>query len=247
MPFFLLIVAAQIACIVDVVRNGRSTIWVMALMFLPVASLVAYVIVEVAPRMKHNRHVRTARAQIVDRIDPERELRGAREALDVANTAANRIRLGDALSDRGRHGEAIPLYRDAIGRSLPDYRTGEKLARAEFLADQNAAALATLDSMTAPSSRSDLDRIAVLRARILEEMARDDEAATIYADVVDRYAGDEVRCRYAGLLIRQGKTADARRLLGEVEHRLKRMDRSQRAVDGPMYDWAIRELARLRG
>ena len=52
------------------IRNGRSTIWVMALMFLPVASLVAYLIVEVAPRMKHNRHVRGARAQIVDKLDP---------------------------------------------------------------------------------------------------------------------------------------------------------------------------------
>ena len=246
MPIYLLIIAAQIACIVDVVRNGRNTIWVMALMFLPVASLVAYLIVEVAPRMKHNRHVRTARAQIVDKIDPERELRGAREALDVAKTAANRIRLGDALSDRGRHGEAIPHYRDAIGKTQPDYRTGEKLARAEFLADQSAAALATLDAMGAPSAKTDLDRIAVLRARILEELGRDEEAEAIYVDVVDRYAGDEVRCRYAGLLIRQGKNGDARRLLGEVEHRLKRMDRQQRAANGPMYDWAMGELAKLR-
>lgn len=147
MPIYLLIIAAQIACIVDVVRNGRNTVWVMALMFLPVASLVAYLIVEVAPRMKHNRHVRTAREQIVEKIDPERNLRNAREALDVAKTAANRIRLGDALTDRARHKEAIPHYRDAIGGQQPDYRTGEKLARAEFLADQGAAALATLDKM----------------------------------------------------------------------------------------------------
>ena len=246
MPIYLLIIAAQIACIVDVVRNRRNTVWVMALMFLPVASLVAYLFVEVAPRMKHNRHVRTARAQIVDKIDPERELRGAREALDLAKTAANRIRLGDALSDRGRHGEAIPHYRDAIGKSQPDYRTGEKLARAEFLADQSQAALATLDAMGAPSAKTDLDRIAVLRARIFEELGRDEEAAAIYAELVGRYAGDDVRCRYAGLLIRQGKTGDARRLLGEVEHRLKRMDRLQRAANGPMYDWAMSELAKLR-
>ena len=246
MPIYLLIIAAQIACIVDVIRNGRSSIWVMALMFLPVASLVAYLIVEVAPRMKHNRHVRTARAQIVEKMDPERELRGAREALDVAKTAANRIRLGDVLSERGRHGEAIAHYRDAIGKSQPDYRTGEKLARVEFLADQSIASLATLDAMGAPSAKADLDRIAVLRARILEELGRDEEAAAIYSDVVDRYAGDEVRCRYAGLLIREGKTSDARRLLGEVEHRLKRMDRQQHAANGPMYDWAMDELAKLR-
>ena len=246
MPLYLLLIAVQVACIVDVVRNGRNTIWVMALMFLPVASAVAYVIVEVMPRMKHNRHVREARAQIVEKIDPERDLRNAREALDVAKTAANRIRLGDALAARGRHAEAAVQYRDAAGGSAPDYRLGEKVARAQFLSDQSAAALATLDSIAAPSARSDIDRIAVLRARICEDLGRDDEAATIYADVVERYPGDEVRCRYSGLLIRQGKKGDARRLLGEVEHRLKRISRQQRAADSTMYDWAMAELAKLR-
>lgn len=246
MPIYLLIIAMQVACIVDVVRNRRNTIWVMALMFLPVASTVAYVIVEVMPRMKHNRHVREARAQIVEKLDPERELRAAKEALDVAKTAANRMRLGDALSERGQHKQALPHYRDAIGGATPDYRAGEKLARAEFLSDQGAKALETLDAMGAPSAQSDVDRIAVLRARVLEDLGRDDEAAPIYADVVERFAGDEVRCRYAGLLIRQGRKGDARRLLGEVEHRLKRMNRQQRSAHTAMYDWAMGELAKLR-
>ena len=246
MPLYLLIIAIQIACIVDVVRNRRNTIWVMALMFLPLASAAAYVIVEVMPRMKHNRHIRGARAQIVEKIDPERDLRNARDALDVAKTAANRIRLGDALAERGRHGEALVQFRDAIGGGVPDYRMGEKLARAEYLSDQSVAALATLDAMGAPSARSDLDRIAVLRARVLEDLGRDDEAAALYAEMVERYPGDEVRCRYAGLLIKQGRQGDARRRLGEVEHRLKRMNRQQRGADSAMYDWAMAELAKLR-
>lgn len=51
----------QVACIVDVIRHGRNAIWIMALMFLPLAGTIAYLIVEVMPRMKHNRHVRIAR------------------------------------------------------------------------------------------------------------------------------------------------------------------------------------------
>lgn len=246
MIFFILMLAIQVACIVDVVRHGRNTIWIMALVFLPLASTIAYLIVEVMPRMKHNRHVRLAQAQIVEKLDPERELRAAQEALEVAQTAANRIRLADALVARGRHAEALPLYRDAIGSARPDYRSGEKLARCQYLADRNEEALATLDGMLPPSAPSDVDRIAVLRARILEDLGREPEAEAIYADLVDRFPGDEVRCRYAGLLLKQGRRADARRLLTEVEQRLKRMTKLQRAAAAPMYDWAMAKLGELR-
>jgi hypothetical protein len=240
------IIAIQVALIIDVIRRGANRVWIMALMFLPLASTIAYLIVEILPRMRHNRHVRQAHAQIVDKLDPERELRAARDALDLAQTASNRIRLGDALVSHGRYSEALPLYRDAIGKGPADYRTGEKLARCQFLADRDEDALATLDAMLSPSAPSDADRIAVLRARILEDLGRDEDAQAIYAELVDRYPGDEVRCRYAGLLLNRGRRADARRLLSEVEHRLKRMDRNQRAAHGPMYDWAMTKLSELR-
>lgn len=240
------IIAVQVALIIDVIRHGANRVWIMALMFLPLASTIAYVIVEMLPRLKHNRHVRQAHAQIVDKLDPERELRAAREALDIAQTAANRIRYADALVAHGRYVDALPLYRDAIGIGKADYRTGEKLARCQYLSDKNDEALATLDAMTPPSAPSDKDRIALLRARILEDLGRDQEAERVYAELVERYPGDEVRCRYAGLLLRQGRKTEARRLLDEVEHRLKRMDRHQRAADAPMYDWAIAKLGELR-
>jgi len=241
------IIAIQVALIIHVIRHGANRIWIMALMFLPLASTIAYVIVEVLPRMKHNRHVRLAHQQIIDKLDPDRELRAAREALEVAQTGANRIRLADALVAKGRPAEALPLYRDAIGTGKLDFRTGEKLARCQYLADRNEEALATLGAMLPPSVPSDVDRISLLRARILEDLGRDEEAETIYADLVERYPGDEVRCRYAGLLLKRGRRADARRLLTEVEQRLKRMTRHQRAADAPMYDWAMSKLAELRG
>ena len=240
------VIAIQVALIIDVIRHGANRIWIMALMFLPLASTIAYLIVEVLPRMKHNRHVREAQARIVEKLDPERELRAARDALDLAQTPANRMRLADALVARGRPVEAVLLYRDAIGSTRPDYRSGEKLARCLFLADRSHEALDVLDGMSPPSAPSDKDRIAVLRARILEELERDSEAEAIYAGLVDRYPGDEVRCRYAGLLLKQGRRTDARRLLDEVEHRLKRMTRFQRAEHGPMYDWAMAKLGELR-
>ena len=245
MILFGLMLAIQVAMIVDVIRNGRNSLWIMALLFIPVASTIAYVIIEVLPRFRHHRHVRHARAEVSRRLDPEREVRSARAALDLADTIANRTRLADALTELGRHKEALPLYRSAIGRQ-PDFRSGERLARCLFVNDQPAEALAVLDGAPTPFGQHDRDRAALLRARMLEDLGRYDEALPIYAAVSERLSGDEARCRLAALLLKVGRERDARRVLQEVEQRMPHVDRQHRLENKAMYDWAVGELGRLR-
>jgi hypothetical protein len=245
MVLYLIVIAFQVYCIVDVIRRGRNSIWIMALVFLPLASGIAYLIVEILPGLQGNRHVRSARQTIVAKLDPQRELRAAQEALDVADTMANRLRVADALSALGRHSDALPLYEGGAG-ARPDFRTGEKLARCLFLNDKAQKALSMLDGLPKTTAQSDLDRVTLLRARILEDLGRNDDALERYADVVERLPGDEARCRYAGLLLKVGRTEEARKVLEDVEHRMKYMDRHTRSREAPMYDWAMRELNTLR-
>jgi hypothetical protein len=245
MILYLIVIAFQVYCIVDVIRRGRSTIWIMALVFLPLASGIAYFLVEILPGLQGNRHVRVARQKIADKIDPERELRAAQQALDIADTMANRIRVADALSALGRHAEALPLYERGAG-PRPDFRTGEKLARSLFLNDRPQKALSLLDGLPKTTAQSDVDRVKLLRARILEDLGKNEEALALYADVVERLPGDEARCRYAGLLLKVGRKAEARQVLEDVEHRMKYLDRHTRMAEAPMYDWAMRELTTLR-
>lgn len=242
---YVAILALQVYCIVDVIRRGRSSLWIMALVFLPVASALAYFFVEILPGLQGNRHVRGARQKLVEKLDPERELRAAQQALDVADTMANRLRVADALTALGRHSEALPLYQRGAG-PRPDFRTGEKLARSLFLNDKPGEALTVVDALPKVMGQSDSDRAALLRARILEDLGRNDQAIEHYAEVVERVPGDEARCRYAALLLKVGRKEEARRLLEDVEHRMKYLDRHTRMSEAQMYEWAMRELATLR-
>ncbi len=247
MPF-LVVIGLQVICIVHLMRTGRNPLWLTALIFLPVVSAIAYVIVEVLPGMGSNRHVRTVRAKAIDTIDPERELRAARDALGLADTAANRVRVADALAALGRHGEAVPLYRESIAMTPgePDVRSQNKLALSLFESGQADEALTLLDAIPDPPGQSERDRHALLRARVFDHLGRKQEALDLYADLVTRMPGEEARCRYAALLIEQGRENKALGVLEEVEGRMRRLSRHQRAADAGMYRWAAEALAGLR-
>ena len=245
MILYVAVIALQVYCIVHVIRNNGRTFWIFPLLIAPVVSAIAYFIVEILPTLQHNRHVRAAKHQVVEKLDPERELRAAREQLDIADTMANRIRVADALTALGRHSEALPLYQRGAG-ARPDFRTGEKLARSLYQNDRNDEALSVLDSLPKVFGQSDVDRTTLLRARILEDMGRNDEALDLYSEIMDRLPGDEARCRYAALLLKVGRKGEAVRVLEEVEQRMKYIDRHTKASNSPMYDWAMKELGALR-
>jgi len=245
MIIYVAIIALQVYCIVHVIRNNGRMFWIFPLLIAPVVSAIAYFIVEILPTLQHNRHVRTAKEQIVQKMDPERELRAAQGQLDIADTMANRIRVADALTELGRHKEALPLYQRGAG-PRPDFRTGEKLARSLYLNDRNDEALSVLDVLPRVTGQSDIDRTKLLRARILEDMGRSDEALELYTEIMDRMPGDEARCRCAALLLKVGRKSEAVRVLEEVEQRMKYIDRHTKASNGPMYEWAMKELGALR-
>ena len=235
----------QLLCAVHALRTGHRD-WIMILFF-PVVGPLAYFVMVILPDMQGNKHVRTARAQAVHTIDPERDVRAAREALGLADTAANRLRLADALAALGRHDEAIPLYRESIQMTVGeiDVRTQGKLASSLYETGAGVEALALLDAIE-PTGQSERDRQQLLRAKILEQLGRKDEALALYADVVTRIPGEEARCRYAALLMAEGWDKKALKVLEEVEQRMKHLDRHQRAAEADMYRWAMDNLRKLR-
>jgi len=247
MPILGLSILIQILCAVHCVRQGRNSLWLMVIIFLSLPGCLAYAFFEILPQYSGRREVRAVKAAAVRRLDPERELRLAREALDLADTAANRIALADALADSERWREAAQAYGEALGKTPgSDRATRMKLARALFESGDAAGARRELEALEPSGSQTDNDRAALLLARSLEECGETDRALALYADVGSRLAGAEAQCRQAALLIARGRRREALPLLVEVEARAKRLDRFERARDPEMYDWAARTLAELR-
>jgi hypothetical protein len=247
MPIFLGSILVVVACAVHCVRGGRNQLWLMVIIFLWLPGCLAYFIFEILPGLSGRREVRAVKRAAVKAMDPEREVRLAREAVEVADTAANRIALADALVALGRWSEAIPHYDIAEGKAPGvDRPTRFKLALACFEAGKGARARELLEKLPPSGSQSENDRAALLLARLLEEDGEIDRALAIYAEIGERMPGAEAQCRQAALLMTLGRRREALPPLSEAERRAKRMDRQERAKQSDMYDWAARSLAELR-
>jgi FimV-like protein len=248
MIFFIATIAVQIACVVHLIRNHRNNLWLWAIILLPIAGAAAYVVVEILPGLFQRREVRAVQAAAVRKLDPDRELRAAREAVDVADTAATRTALGDALAEAGQCDEAVRHYREAVSKTLGKDRSARlKLARACLEAGNTAEARRLLEELPESASSSENDRAALLLARSLEELGEKDRAVALYTELGERMPGAEAQCRHAALLIGSGRRGDAVPLLEEAERRARRLDRMERRKDSEMYEWAARTLAELRG
>jgi len=238
----------QVACVVHLFRNHRNTLWLWAILLLPIAGSAAYVVVEVLPGLFGRREVRAVRSAAVRRLDPERELRAAREAVDVADTASTRTALADALAEAGNWGEAVRHYREAVAKTPGKDRTARfKLARACLEAGNTAEARRLLEALPESASPSENDRAALLLARSLEELGENDRAIALYGELGERMPGAEAQCRQAAMLIASGRRGEALPLLEEAERRARRLDKMERRKEADMYDWAARTLAELRG
>ncbi|HYI40940.1 MAG TPA: tetratricopeptide repeat protein [Allosphingosinicella sp.] len=241
-------ILVQILCVVHLIRNHRNSLWLWAIIGLPIAGSAAYCVVEILPGLFGRREVRAVQAAAVRKLDPERGLRAAREAVDVADTASNRSALADALAEAGHWGEAVRHYREAVAKTPGKDRTARfKLARACLEAGNVAEARRLIEALPESASPSENDRAALLLARSLKALGETDRAIALYAELGERMPGAEAQCRQAALLIGRGRSGEAVPLLEETERRARRLDKMERRKEAEMYDWAARTLAELRG
>lgn len=248
MPIFIFSILVQIGCAVHCVRNHRNSMWLMVIIFLSLPGCLAYAIFEIFPAYAGRREVRALKSAAARTLDPDRQIRLARDKVELADTAANRTDLGDALAAGGSWREAAVHYRRALAKApgAGDRAAQLKLARAELESGDDLSARALLEKLPPSASPSESDRAALLLARALEGCGETARALALYGELGERMAGCEAQCRLAGLLIAQGRPSEALAPLGEVARRVKRLDRSERSTNAAMYDWAARTLAELR-
>lgn len=228
-------------------RTGRAQYWPLIIIVFPALGAFAYFVFEIMPELIGPNSPVAIRARAGRKIEPVSALQAAEKELATVDTAANQMAVADAHFALGAYRAAADHYRLALERTnRSDARIETKLATALFEAGQFEEAYAIVDRQEPPVAIGEADRLAFLRARILTELGRAEEAIATYADITTRLPGEEARCRYAALLLEQGKKAEAHTVLHDVHNGLAKLRKEDRAEHAAMFEWAEAQYTALR-
>jgi hypothetical protein len=210
-----LLIAVGLA--IHAMKTGRSPWWLFILLFVPAIGSLAYVAIELIPAMFRTRGARQVRSNIGTIIDPNKEWRERVRQAELVDSVDAKRALAEECERKGLWDDAIRLYEAAatgIFADDPAVLTG--LARSQLGGGDAAAALATLDKLSAVQPRSRSQEAHLIYARALEAAGHIEEALEEYEALSRYYAGFEARARYGLLLLRQGRVPQAREMFQEV-------------------------------
>lgn len=221
LEWLLLSLAFSVGLCVHAVRTGQDTFWLwIILMFQPLGGLV-YLAAIVAPGLVRGRAVRKLGETAREALDPHRDYREAKAAVDDSPTVHNRMRLAAAAAALGRHDEAEALYREAA-QGVHAEDPALQLGRAKSLIElgRHREALALLEML---DQSGEVTAPAVLAfARAYAGLSRVDDADRSFRQAMDRNPGLEAIARYSAFLRGIGRKGEADDLLAEIDRRAAR-------------------------
>jgi hypothetical protein len=233
-----------VVCVVHAIRTNRIFPWIYIIVFLPLIGSLIYIVMEMIPDLSRSHRLRSAGAGLSRAIDPNRDYRQALRAADLVGSVDSKRALAEQYASRGQSGEAVALYKDIIqGQFADDPALLMGLARAQFQGGDGAGTQATLEHLFATNTSFISEEAHLMYARALEAQGKDQDAAEEFARLVPYFAGEEARARYAGVLAKLGRTAEARAINGQIVKNLTGAPRRYRAEQR---EWGNMAKAALR-
>jgi hypothetical protein len=228
-------VVLALLCAIHAVRTRQQTYWLFILFAFPLLGSLVYFFGVYMPNSRLERSALKAVSAAAKALDPARDVREARAALEDAPTAQNQMRLAAALLEAGEAVEAAAQYESCLRGPFaadPDIRLGA--ARAFVECQRHADALRHLVPLR--SERPDFrpDTVALLTARSYAGTLRSTEARAEFEAAVARFGTYEAKAEYAVWAFAVGDVATAERLTAELEKIAARWNPLTRELNDPV-------------
>lgn len=243
----ILLYLPSLVCGVHAIRSGRGQMWLWVLVIAPGLGPLIYLFAVLIPEWMGGRTARKLGSAAQKALDPERDYRAAKAALEDAETVGNRMRLAQAAAALGRWDEAEAAWALCVTGQFKDdpvVLLGHANALLEL--DRAAEALKRLEALSSLGKENDTGPVALAYGRTYEALGRLDEADAPYRFAADRVPGLEAACRYAAYLAKAGKQTEADLALAEIERRYQKINPELRRLDRQWMDMATKAVRGAR-
>jgi hypothetical protein len=203
---------------IHVIRSGQPMYWLFVLFSFPLLGSIVYFVAVFLPASKMERGARRAISAAVSIVDPNREVRDARQAFDDAPTAQNQMRLAAALLEVGQAQAAAEQYAACLKGPFstdPDIRIGA--ARAYIECQRYADGQAHLEPLRAERPEFRREAVSLLIARAYAGLGRQAEARVEFEAAANRFNTYEAKAEYAIWCFSQKDLSTANQLMLELE------------------------------
>jgi hypothetical protein len=242
MPLVLILVLLDISLVVHAAKTGRAQPWAFIILMVPGIGAVAYIVAVLIPDWMGSAQGLQTQRTIANKLNPEKRYRALSDAVEIADTIANRACLAEECLELEKFDEAKRHFEVILTRPMGDeplYMLGK--ARAEFGLRHPEDTIATLEALRARWPDYQSGEAHLLFARSLETVSRLQGALAEYHALSAYYVGAEARVRYGLLLARMGREMEAKAWLTDV---LKQLRRSPAHVRKAQAEWiALAERA----
>lgn len=236
-------VVIAILCAIHAVRTRQQMYWLFILFAFPLLGSLVYFFAIYLPNSRLERGAMKAVASAVKAIDPTREVREARAALEDAPTAQNQMRLASALLEVGDAEAAAQQYEACLkGPFASDVEIRFGAARAFVECQRYADALRYLEPLRQERPEFRPEAVALLIARSLAGTSRSAEARQEFSSAVSKFGTFEAKAEYAIWSYAVGDFANAQSLSAELDKIATRWNALTRELNEPV----VRRLSAAR-
>ena len=228
---------------IHAVRTRQPMYWLLILLVFPLFGSLVYFLAVYLPNSRLERGAMKVVASAVKAIDPKREVRDARAALEESPTAQNQMRLASALLEAGDAAAAATEYEKCLrGPFASDGEIRFGAAKAFVECNRFAEAIRYLEPLRQEQPNFRPEAISILTARALAGTARHEEARQEFDSAVTKFGSYAALAEYAIWSYTIGDKANAERLVPELEKVASRWNSLSRELNEPV----ARRLAAAR-
>ena len=214
-----LVVAAQIACLIHVLKTGRPYWWLWIIFAIPLVGLAAYFFLEIRPSLG-----RMDLQSLLWRLKSSRErISILQQQLEDSSTVKNRLRLADELHDAGQFDRECEVLSEGLRGAFKDDATLlMRLAEAHLEAGRASKAEEILSQAVPEKSPDSQLHFALLKARVAGCQGRKAEAEAAFQELVGRKRSEAPRYYQAEYLLRDGRRDQAQTILTDILRQYRR-------------------------